>query len=1146
MPKIHELLQLDPGERLVNHGQAQIGKDQSQALLRAELSTFVCEGHFADGLQRILDRFHANRDGPHVEAAWVSGFFGSGKSHLLKMLAHLWANEPLSDGARPRGLASSLPGEIAASLRELDIAARRTGARPAAAAGTLLGGNERVRRTVLGIILRSRGFPSAIPAARFCLWLRDEGILDPVRTAVEAEGDWSRELSRLKVSRRIARAVLAARPDFEENEQQALRAFRDQFPPQKADLTTDQFVDLARQALSEGDQLPLTVLVLDEAQQYIGNSERSAADFTECAEALQTRFDGRVMLVASGQSALHATKLLQKLRDRFRIQIELDDTDVEAVTRQVLLRKKANQRNAIEATFEASEGEVSRHLSGTRLAAHDEDRKTRVEDYPLLASRRRFWTRCLRAANQGGSTAQLRSQLRILDDALAAIGDRELGTVIRASELFDAVSKDLVSSGQLSNEVNTRIQQLASQGDDGELRRNLASLAFLISKLPRDRGVDDGVRADASTLADLLVEDITADSGPFRQRVVTLLDELADQGNLLKLGEEYRIQTPEGAAWDQSFRANRAKFSNDPAAIGSERDRLLGEAARKTVRTLKFPHGDAKIQRKVNLLTGSEPPDTKERTQEVTVWLRSEWECSFNSCRSDARSFGPDDATLHAFVQRDRGNRLRDHIVDALTARRVLELQGTPRSTTGREAREAMESRLRRAETDRDAIVARLLARANVFQGGGAESSGADLAARLRAGTAKSLTRLFPRFDEADNAAWPSAIRRAQARSGKPFEPVGWDQDTEAHPVARQILGTIGPNAKGAEVRKELAAPPFGWPRDAVDAALIALHAADRLRATRNGEVVAPGALKQGAIPTTLFAPEQVVLTTGQKAALRGLFLKAGVRVASGKEVEGARRYLRALRELAGQAGGRPPLPPVPVSSTLDDAAGRTGNDQLLALFEGRKELERVRREWAERAARRAPREQSWKLLDRLHRHAPDLPVHAEVGDQLAAIRSNRSLLEATDPVTPLTGKLAGPLRVELNRLHDGLRQAVEGAFQQLVADPRWDALRPEERHQILSRHSLLPPGDLDLGTSAALGDELDRCRLAGWRAELDAVPTRLQHALDDLPIPHGPKPIPVHVPRRTIGNEDELRAWLEETERAIRAQLGKGPVILS
>ena len=116
----------------------------------------------------------------------MSGFFGSGKSHLLKMLAHLWANRAFGDGATARSLVpGGLPPEIRAALTELDTRARRIGKPPLAAAGTLLGGNERVRSAVLSILLRARGLPSGIPQARFTFWLRDEGILDQVRDAVE-------------------------------------------------------------------------------------------------------------------------------------------------------------------------------------------------------------------------------------------------------------------------------------------------------------------------------------------------------------------------------------------------------------------------------------------------------------------------------------------------------------------------------------------------------------------------------------------------------------------------------------------------------------------------------------------------------------------------------------------------------------------------------------------------------------------------------------------------------------------------------------------------------------------------------------------------------------------------------------------------
>ncbi len=218
--KIHELLDRDPLRvSLANNGQARITQGRDERVireLRAELETFVCKGQFADALERILERYLGNFDGSRQDAVWVSGFFGSGKSHLLKMLAHLWVNTEFDDGQTARGLVGDrLPSPVRHALRELDTRARRLGPESVAAAGSLLGGNVgHVRLSVLSIVLRACDFPEQYPQARFCFWLRGEGLLERVRASVEAAGKaWNRELNNLYVSPVLAEAVVAAVPD---------------------------------------------------------------------------------------------------------------------------------------------------------------------------------------------------------------------------------------------------------------------------------------------------------------------------------------------------------------------------------------------------------------------------------------------------------------------------------------------------------------------------------------------------------------------------------------------------------------------------------------------------------------------------------------------------------------------------------------------------------------------------------------------------------------------------------------------------------------------------------------------------------------------------------------------------------------------
>ena len=72
----------------------------------------------------------------------------------------------------------------------------------------------------------------------------------------------------------------------------------------------------------------------------------------EVAEALCKQLDSRILLIGAGQTALAGNiPLLQRLTGRFTIPVELSDSDVEIVTRRVVLAKKADKRKTIEDTL---------------------------------------------------------------------------------------------------------------------------------------------------------------------------------------------------------------------------------------------------------------------------------------------------------------------------------------------------------------------------------------------------------------------------------------------------------------------------------------------------------------------------------------------------------------------------------------------------------------------------------------------------------------------------------------------------------------------------------------------------------------------------------------------------------------------------
>ena len=95
----------------------------------------------------------------------------------------------------------------------------------------------------------------------------------------------------------------------------------------------------------------------------------------------------------------------------------------------------------------AHEGEITRHLTGTKLEYRTEDELATSPDYPLLPVRRRFWESVLRAVDVAGTAAQLRNQLGIVYESVRAYADRSVETVVGGDFIYWVKATDLLQTG---------------------------------------------------------------------------------------------------------------------------------------------------------------------------------------------------------------------------------------------------------------------------------------------------------------------------------------------------------------------------------------------------------------------------------------------------------------------------------------------------------------------------------------------------------------------------------------------------------------------------------------------------------------------------------------------------------------------------
>ncbi len=1138
-----DIYQKNPATRkLVNEGVASVNDEKtSQALevLRYELETFVCDGQYEKGMSHVLDTYLKNIDQAQQPAVWVSGFFGSGKSHLVKMLRALWEDTVFTDGATARGIAN-LPQDIGDNLTELSTQAKRHGGLHAASGTLGAGASGSVRLALLRIIFKSAGLPEQYPVARFVMWLMHEGIHDQVRSHVERNGyDWHEELDNFYVAEGLHDALVQAKPRLFSSPASCVETLNNLYPYVQ-DVSSDDMLKAIRRALTNDRKFPLTLVVLDEVQQYIGEDSQRSIDVQEAVEACCKNIGGKLLFIGTGQTAVTGTSNLKKLEARFTIRVELSDADVDAVIRQVILAKKPEAKTPIEQIMQTNLGEISRHLAGTSIGHRQDDVPYFPQDYPILPVRRRFWENTLRVLDRTGTDSQLRNQLSMVHKVIQTNLSEPLGHVVPADYLYFDSADKLLQSRILPRKVHEKTMRWNTGTEEERLMARACGLVFLINKLGSQNN-EIGIQATIDTLADLLVENLSGGSSSLRSKLPSLLDNCE---LLMKVGDEYRIQTEESAAWSDEFLSQRSALSNEAHRIEAERDDRIRKKFAEMVRKLSLTQGNSKVIRDIFPVFDPQPPDDADKR--ISVWVCDGWSIDENSVRAESRQAGNQSSTVFVFIPKRSADGLRHHLIDYKAASATLDKRGVPNGPEGAEARAAMETTRQTAEGKIHELLEDAFSGSRVFQAGGSEIFGNDLQDMVLEASDNATQRLYPQFHTADHLGWSKVYEKARKGAPDALKAVGDEGEPAGNPVCKAILGFIAGGKRGADIRTKFESSPYGWSRDAVDGCLQVLLVAGLIRAQdERGQILDSKELERKTIGKVMFKVESATVTTDQRIEIRKLLPKVGLSANPGQELAYVPQFLEKMLALANQAGGEPPKPAPPDTAPLEEIRLTAGNEQLLAFYNRRDELGSSIDTWANLGKRITQRWPNWTELMRLMAHASGLQDADVILAQVKTIEQQRQLLEDPDPSAPLITNLTQLLRGELNKLDEEYASRHEQGMQRLADDVNWQQLEPEQRNHLLSqqRLTLSDRPTIAVQSTSDVLITLDHCNLLMFTDRVAALPGRFDNVAVGAAELCEPKIQFVKVPRHTLKTDDEIDAWIEEVKGQIKAALAKGPV---
>ncbi|MFZ4624947.1 MAG: BREX system P-loop protein BrxC [Rhodoferax sp.] len=1137
---------------LENQGVAKVDEamdTQQQKTLRFELEIFVCKGHYEKGLQDILETY-VDTLGRNSEsaAAWVSGFFGSGKSHLVKMLRALWTNTPFVDQRTPRDIAR-LPTSVQDKFTELETLSRQKKTRLLAASGTLSqGDSESIRKAVLAIVFKGCGLPSNYAQASALFWLRNEGIEATVRQALTQQGrTLEQELATLTVSTRLHEAILRAKPGLARDSFELGDRLASQFST-KGDISQEDFLTAFKQATQQGGTAPIFLLVLDELQQYIADSPDRAMRVQEVVESLSKNMKGRVLVVATGQAALADTPTLSKLLGRFSVPVLLYTSDVDEVLRETVLKKKPSAAPALSTLFSPAGclGEVSSHLRRSSFEHLREDEAVLSAAYPLLPTRQRLWERVLGSTDTTGTGVQLRSQLRLAFEAVKTTAKADLGSIVGGDFIYDEIRQRLRQSNQISAEIADGIDTLEKNGQP--LKARVLKAVYLLSRVISSSAADTGLKTDAQSVADLLVDNLKADNSALRASVKTALDDLVDtHRKLMRVTstaggiEEYRLQTKESADWFAYLRNEETGLRNDPRTYESKVREELSTAASELVRRITIQQGISKQARRLGLHT--DPLTSPKEADGLFVWLRSDLDgTQAKEVEQDAARAGLNASIAFVHVGLPKKVDLVTAIVKREAATRTLDFFGTPKTTEGIEARNALVMQQTSASRDVTDLLTDAIKNAQVFQGGGqAIEDGASLEERLRKAGMDGAARLFHRFVLADALGWSQAFQDASKGLVNALERVGHKTSPEQHPVAMEIITHIGSGSlKGSKLKERFTGTSYGWSPEAVLATLAVLFAAGQLKVSAaNGQALAAGKFLERDANQYAFERENTPLSVSEKRAIARLSKCKP----DDAEIE-APKHIATLKNAFARISGAAPRPADTLPALLDELDKLAGKDLVKRMAAQEVTLQHLADDMTAQAATVQEREPRWINLGTLMNYLGTDADASAMRAERQAILDGRQLLANPDPVPPLINRASNTLRGELNLAYTAYADHFSQGVQSLQSQSNWGRLTTQDQTAILQQTGLNAPEPAPaVGTLQQLITALSQCTPQRWTERMDAVAGKLQQAATACAKKLEPSVQPYAAPARMVRDEAELTIWLDEVRQAVLAKLKSGPV---
>lgn len=477
---------------------------------------------------------------------WISGFFGSGKSHFLKILSYLLSNDTVAGIPAIEYFRAKFDDPMMyAQLEQYASVPTDTILFNIDSKGPLIKDNTAILRVFAKVFYEYRGFyGDDLKVARLEQFIDRSGKMDSFKEKFAALNGDHWENARDAVSFFEDHIVETLMATLGMSETAARNWFNG---TETADLSIEMLVKEIKEYIDSKSPDFRLLFLIDEVGQYIGSDASLMLNLQTIVEEIGSKCGGRVWVMVTSQEAIDSiTKIsgddFSKIQGRFSTRLSLSSSSVDEVIKKRILAKTETASQMLAMNFSKNSA-VLKNLFTFQDAILDikgySSEYDFIETYPFVPYQFRLMQNVLAQIRKHGNSGKHlsggeRSMLSGFQEVAQAIADRDENALAPFTLFYNTVHTFLESA---IRRVIDRCQTAADSHDGIEQYDvSILKLLYLI------RYVDD-IKANVDNITTLMVDDIRADKISMRKTIQASLDRLVSQNYIARHGDAYTFLT---------------------------------------------------------------------------------------------------------------------------------------------------------------------------------------------------------------------------------------------------------------------------------------------------------------------------------------------------------------------------------------------------------------------------------------------------------------------------------------------------------------------------------------------------------------------------------------------------------------------------